>query len=359
MIPEPHTTTLGPGDRLGRYEILHALGVGGMAEIYLARITGIESFERRVALKRMKPSLARNRSYQMMFLDEARLQALLHHGNIAQAHELCFDGESYFYAMEYVRGLDLRRLMRRCWANGIPFPADHAARVAIETAAGLHAAHEAIDHDGTPANIIHRDVSPANILLSMDGCVKLIDFGVAKAARRQTETDAGQAKGKVSYMSPEQCRGIEVDRRADVFALGIVLWELTVGRRLFTGKTDYEILDNIAFVRVPAPSAVVAGYPLELEAIVMRCLALDPARRYPTAEALQLDLESYALRTRLCPSSASLGGFVRAMAMRPAVRLELEIVGTPSEQTPVFDATAFDDRERVARPIRAPTLRGW
>lgn len=355
----PIRTSLKAGTRLGRYEILRPLGIGGMAEIYLARIAGIEGFERRFAVKRMRPEYARTAMYQGMFLDEARLAAQLQHSNIVQAYELCFDGITYFYAMEYVHGLDARRLMRRCWANGIPFPPEHATKIAIEVCSGLHAAHESTGPDGEPSNLVHRDVSPANILVSLDGCVKLIDFGVAKVRRRQTETGSGQLKGKVSYLSPEQCRALPVDRRSDVFALGIVLYELTVGRRLFTGSSDYEILDAIANTRIPLPTQVVDGYPLELEAIVMRCLAHDPARRYDSAQALQLDLENYAMRTGLFPSSVTLGFFVRSMAERPAVRRELEVVDSQTGATPVFDATAFDDGARVARPIRTPTMRGY
>jgi len=319
-------SSLRPGTRLGRYEVISPLGAGGMAEIYLARVRGIEGFEKQVALKRLRPELATGREYQTMFLDEARMLAPLSHANIVNAHELAFDGETYLYAMEYVPGMDVRSLVRMCQVRGTSLPESHALRIVVEACAGLHAAHE--------HGIVHRDVSPANILVSRDGCVKLIDFGVAISPQRETVTGTGAAKGKVGYMSPEQVRNEPLDRRSDLFALGTVLWELTVGRRLFAGDSDYETLDAIARGQVPSPGDLVDGYSIELEAIVMRCLQQVPARRYQTAQALQLDLERYALHTEQSLSAVGLGHFIR---------------------TTVSGQTKLDDDERVARPIRRAT----
>lgn len=308
VLAEPEF--LPPGARLGRYEIVRELACGGMAEIYLARTAGIGGFEKLVVLKRMLPQYARSASYRTMFLDEARVAASLDHGNIVQTFDIGVEGDCYFFTMEYVRGADARALMRRCWRAGVELPLPHALKIVIDAAAGLHAAHETMGPDGLPAGIVHRDVSPSNILVSDAGCVKLIDFGVVKAARRQTETRSGEVKGKASYMSPEQCNADEVDRRSDVFSLGIVLYELTTGRRLFTGKSEYAIMDDVAKVRVTPPSARDAAYPAELERIVMTCLQRDPALRYQTAQELLLALEQFA-RTHEVPLSAvALGRFV-------------------------------------------------
>jgi eukaryotic-like serine/threonine-protein kinase len=317
------------GSRIGRYEIVGALARGGMAEIYLARLRGIEGYEKLVALKRMLPELSRSAAFQGMFLDEARLAARLDHGNIVQTYELGWDGDSYYFTMEYVAGDDVRRLMRRCWAAGFDFPLEHALKIAIDAAAGLHAAHESTGPDGLHAGVVHRDASPSNLLVSFDGCVKVTDFGVAKASRRQTESRIGQLKGKVSYMSPEQCRGLPIDRRSDIFTLGIVLYELTCGGRLFTGKSEYEILHEVATGAIPPPSGRARGYLPELEEVVMRCLARQPDDRYQTAAQLQLELEAIARHYVLETSSLALGQFVRTMFPRRYERWRSLLVSRP------------------------------
>jgi eukaryotic-like serine/threonine-protein kinase len=185
----------------GAYEVICQLAVGGMAEIHLARALSIEGFEKQVVIKRMRPELARSRSYQIMFSDEARVAASLCHGNIVTAYDFGFDGETYYLIMEYVPGVDARRLLSRCLQAGFHLPLEYALKIVIDAAAGLHAAHETLGPDGCPAQIIHRDLSPSNILVAFGGWVKLTDFGVAKAARRRTATRTGQLKGKASYMS--------------------------------------------------------------------------------------------------------------------------------------------------------------
>src|SRR5688572_29826451 len=227
---------LAPGTRLGKYELIQRLAVGGMAELYLARCTGIEGFEKLVAVKRILPQYACNEEFVSMFLDEARLAATLQHANIAQVYDIGQTEHGLFFTMEFVRGADARELLKSAMRSGDDIPLDRALTIISGAAAGLHAAHEKRGVDGEPLGIVHRDVSPANVLVSFDGCVKVIDFGVAKATRQQSQTRVGTLKGKIAYMAPEQCLGEPVDRRCDVFALGIVLYELTCGQWLFEGE---------------------------------------------------------------------------------------------------------------------------
>jgi len=304
---------LAPGTRLGRYELLKRLAVGGMAELYLARSTGIEGFEKLVALKRILPQYATNDEFVDMFLDEARLSATLQHTNIAQVYDIGQTPEGLFFTMEYVHGKDVRDLLKRSVRRGQPIPLEHSLSIIAGAAAGLHAAHEKRGPDGRPLGVVHRDVSPANVLVSYDGCVKLIDFGVAKAARNNSQTRVGTLKGKVSYMAPEQCLGEPVDRRSDLFALGIVLYELTCGRRLFQGETEFAIMRRIVGEDAPLPSEVCADFPPGLEAIVRKALARDPAVRYQNAQELQLAIESFARLHGLVLSAVRLGGYMREL----------------------------------------------
>ncbi len=304
---------LAPGTRLGRYELLKRLAVGGMAELYLARSTGIEGFEKLVALKRILPQYATNDEFVNMFLDEARLSATLQHANIAQVYDIGQTPEGLFFTMEYVHGKDVRDLLKRSVRRAQPIPLAHSLSIIAGAAAGLHAAHEKHGPDGRPLGVVHRDVSPANVLVSYDGCVKLIDFGVAKAARNNSQTRVGTLKGKIAYMAPEQCLGEPVDRRSDLFALGIVLYELTCGRRLFQGETEFAIMKRIVGEDAPPPSQVCADYPPGLEAIVRKALARDPAARYQNAQDLQLAIESFARLHGLVLSAVRLGGYMREL----------------------------------------------
>lgn len=304
---------LAPGLRLGRYELIQRIAVGGMAEIYLARATGIEGFEKLVVLKRILPQFARNSEFVAMFLDEARLSATLQHPNIAQVHDIGQYGDSYFFTMEYIRGEDVRSILKAAIAARKRVPLANALTIITGAAAGLHAAHEKRAIDGTPLEIVHRDVSPSNVLVSYDGAVKLVDFGVAKAAQRQTETAAGTLKGKVSYMSPEQCRGKHIDRRSDVFALGILLYEMTLHRRLFRGDSEFEIMTKIVNEDVGPPSAIVSKYPAALEHILLRSLRRDPNERYSSAQEMQLELEEFARSHGLALSAIGLGAYMQEM----------------------------------------------
>jgi serine/threonine protein kinase len=304
------------GTRLGRYELIRRFATGGMAELYLARtggVAGLGGFEKIVALKRILPQYAQNEDFVRMFLDEARLTATIQHANVAQVYDIGKCDDALFFTMEYVHGTDLRSVLHTLVKRGQTMPMADALTIAIGAAAGLHAAHERTASDGTPLGIIHRDVTPSNVLVSFDGCVKLIDFGIAKAERRTTETRAGTLKGKIAYMSPEQCLGEPLDRRSDVFSLGIVLFELSTGTRLFPAENEYAALRQIVDHDAPSPSSRRAEYPPELETIVLRALRRNPAQRYPTAQALQIDLEEFALSLGLKTSTAHLGAFMRAL----------------------------------------------
>jgi len=327
---------VGDRERFGKYEILRRIAVGGMAEIYLARAVGIEGFEKLVVLKRILPQYADNEEFVQMFLDEARVAATLHHSNVVQVYDIGSVDGQYFLSMEFLHGQDGRQLMKACATRHAPLPRQNALAIAIGVLAGLHYAHERVV-DGRPLDLVHRDVSPQNVFVTYDGGVKLLDFGIARASSRLSETRGGTLKGKIAYMSPEQCAGFPLDRRSDIFAAAIILWEMTVGRRLFTGSSDFEILRKVKEEDAPSPSSVISDYPRALERIVMKGLARDRDQRYATAEEMQIDVEEFARAERLAVSPVQLGRFVREL-FRP----ELDAwqaaersgqVGDPAPQT--------------------------
>jgi serine/threonine protein kinase len=283
--------------------LLGHLATGGMAEVWLARQLGMQGFEKIVVIKRARPELTDVETTEF-FLDEARLVATLEHPNIAQVYEIGFVNGSYFFVMEYVDGADLRRLIETALSRQRWISLGDALYIISHVCTALHYAHEKRDLDGRALHIIHRDVSPSNVLISHDGAIKVCDFGIAKAHNRKSEdTQSGVLKGKFSYMSPEQCQSQPIDRRSDVFSIGILLYELTTLSKLFRGKSDYALIRKIIDDPVPPPSARIPGYPRELEAIVMKALAKSPADRYPTAQALQVDLEGFAREHKLAMSS--------------------------------------------------------
>ncbi len=284
-----------------------------MARIFIARTKGIGDFERHVVLKMILPERATDKQSVDMFLDEARLAAALNHQNVAQVFEVGQEGGNHYLAMEYVHGQDLRAVLAKAGQVGVRIPTELALAIVAGAAAGLHHAHDRRAQDGTPLGIVHRDVSPSNIMIGYDGAVKLLDFGIAKASARSVETQSGIIKGKFAYMSPEQCRGREVDRRSDVFSLGIILYEITTQHRCFRADSDFDTMHRIVTGDVVRPSRLVAGYPAQLEKIVMTALCTDPTRRYATASALLEDIEAFAKQARLSPSTMALGRFMREL----------------------------------------------
>ncbi len=330
------------GSTASSYEILAKLATGGMAEIFLARHANAAGVERYVVLKRVLRERATDAGFVRMFLDEAKLAAQLQHPNIAQVYDIGKLGDSYFFTMEYVHGETVRALLHRSHALRKPIPIGTALTIAAGAAAGLHHAHERIGHDGKPLGIVHRDVSPSNLMVSYEGHVKLVDFGVAKAATASVETRSGTVKGKIAYLSPEQCRGRGVDRRSDLFSLGIVLWELLTVERLFKHPSDFETMASIVNDPSPPPSSRRPDVPPELDALVLRLLAKTPEERFQTADELLEAIEQVAVQAHSALSTAQLGRFVRELfGQRPEPWVELraaeqhsDIVTVTSEPVP-------------------------
>ena len=288
----------------GRYVLQYELGAGGMANVYLGCLTGPAGFERLVAIKRIHPHLVEDPRFVEMFLDEARIASRISHPNVCTVHDFGEAAGAYFMALEYLSGVTLQRVIRDAATTPgtigtVPFQG-LAAYVAHEAAEGLHAAHETRDGDGTPLEVVHRDVSPHNIFLTFGGGVKIVDFGIAQARRRIRATATGALKGKLAYMAPEHASGGTVDRRADVWGLGVVLWEMLTGTRLFKKTNEMATILAVRSMPIPRVSAIAPSVPAELDRIVARALCRDPDDRYPTARELARDLAGF-LQTGTAP----------------------------------------------------------
>ena len=285
------------GTRLGRYELLVPVAVGGMARVWAARLQGQLGFSKLVAIKTVLPHLAGDPEFSHMLADEAKIASGTRHPNVVEIYELGEENEIFYVAMEWVYGDSLSQIFR---ANGgssgltLPLEARIAARIAADAAAGLHAAHEMTDDDGRALHVVHRDVSPHNVLVSLDGNVKVTDFGVAKLVGAMHQpTSAGQLKGKVAYMAPEQADGAPVDRRSDVFSLGCVLYEATTGQRPFRGDGDHQVMQELLKGSFLPPSQVARNYPVDLERIVVRAMSRKPILRYQSMDQMRLALEEW------------------------------------------------------------------
>ncbi|RMD97690.1 MAG: PEGA domain-containing protein [Deltaproteobacteria bacterium] len=289
-MPQQEQSALGIGC-LGKYELLRKIASGGMGEVFLARQVGEGGFEKILAIKRILPHLTEDETFVRMFLDEARTSARLNHVNIVQIYELGKEAGVHFIAMEYVHGLDLRRILDRQREAGAVLPPALSLFVIREALTGLHYAHRQTTLDGTPLGIVHRDISPQNILVSYEGEVKIADFGIARAANRISEATGGMLKGKIAYMSPEQVAGKEMGPASDIFSIGIVLYEALTGKRPFEGKTSLEILQAIRRAEVSPPSTIEPGLPPQIDEIVCRALARSPEDRYPDARTMALALQ--------------------------------------------------------------------
>jgi serine/threonine protein kinase len=287
------------GVTFGKYEIIRRIATGGMAEIFLAREHQIEGFERPVVIKKVLPQFAKEKDLIQMFLQEARTAALLEHTNIVRIYGLGQEQSIFYIAMEYVHGETLAEVWKRGVQQKKLLPLPYTLQLIADAAKGLDHAHKKKDLSGRPLQIVHRDVSPQNVMVSFDGVVKIVDFGIAKAANKLQSTNAGIIKGKFAYMSPEQARGEHVDARSDIFALGILLYELTTGKRLFRTPSDVQTIQKVANAEVLAPSARIPQYPKGLEQIVMTALAANPAERFQDAKAFSDALESYLRERRI------------------------------------------------------------
>ncbi len=296
----------------GRYVILGRLGTGGMADALLAMLQGSMGFQKPVVLKRMHASLGRDSHFVKMFLDEARLAARLGHANVVATSEVGEQDGHYFIAMDYLEGVSLDRVARKYIHEGLEVPLGLLLRVLCDCLEGLHYAHELRDYDGSPLGVVHRDVTPSNLFVTSIGVAKVLDFGIAKASTQDEATRTGMLKGKLAYMSPEQFYDAPVDRRSDLWAMGVVIWEMVTGRRLFKGANDAQTYRNIMGAEVPPVATYRADAPREIDTVIARATARDRNHRYSTAEQMRVDLET-VLRSRLGNTShAEVAAEIRA-----------------------------------------------
>jgi len=295
----------------GKYLLLERVNVGGMAEVFIAKAFGVEGFERILAIKKILPTMAEDQEFITMFIDEARISVQLNHANVVHIHELGKYDETYFIAMEYVAGRDVRTILERYRRRSELMPTHQAVFIASKMCEGLDYAHRKKDARGQDLGIIHRDVSPQNILVSYEGEVKIIDFGIAKAANRMQKTQAGILKGKFGYMSPEQVRGMPIDRRSDIFAVGVILYEMLTGEKLFVGESDFSTLEKVRNADVPLPRQLNPDIPPGLEKVLLKALAREPEDRYQWASDLQEDLMRFLLSGEAMYSGKQLSNFMK------------------------------------------------
>jgi len=273
-----------------RYKVLERIAAGGMAEVFRAESAGLEGFKKLVAIKRVLPHLSEKKQFIGMFLDEARVGAHLSHSNCVQVFDIGVGDNTYFIVMEFVDGSDLKGVIEHRRSIGQPIPVEEACLISVRICEGLAYAHELTDGKGQSLHIVHRDMSPPNVLLTRHGEVKIVDFGLAKANSQLEKSEPGIIKGKFSYLSPEAAQGMSVDPRTDVFAVGIILWEMLAGRRLFLGESDLETVRLVQKAEIPPLRQFNPKIPAELERILHKGLAADPAKRYQTAREFGRDL---------------------------------------------------------------------
>jgi eukaryotic-like serine/threonine-protein kinase len=305
-----------------RYTITERVDQGGMAEVFRGVAESLQGFKKAVAIKRILPKLSRNKKFVSMFLDEARLSLHLQHANIVHVFDIGIAESAYFIVMEYVDGANLKSIVEYFRTHGRRLPVSHTLYVMLEVCKGLAYAHNAEDPEsGKPLGIVHRDISPPNILLSKMGEVKLVDFGLAKATSQIAQTDPGVVKGKFSYLSPEAASGLNVDQRADLFAVGILLWEMLTGRRLFYGETDYQTVELVRQARIPAIQPLNPDVDPDLEAVVRRALARDPRDRFQQAADLQDAIAQVLFSRGMKVTSRDIANLVRtAVAEKDTAR---------------------------------------
>jgi serine/threonine-protein kinase len=343
---------LSPGMVLGRYELLLPIAQGGMATVWAARQRGSRGFQKTVAIKTMLPTLSEDPQFEQMFLDEAALAAKIHHPHVCEILDLGEQDEILYIVMEWIDGEALSVIHKAARKNQTQLPIRLVLRMLTQACSGLHAAHELRDENDIPLQLVHRDVSPQNILVTYDGIVKLVDFGVAKAmGRAGGETSAGQLKGKVPYMSPEQARGGMVDRRTDIFAMGIVLYKMATGLHPFMGENDLVTMKNIISRPLLPPRVKNPSFPAEVEQVLLKCLQKDPEKRYQTMAELGAAIERAT--AVIGPGDEDLGTFVRTLMgergakrraeVRDAVRAADERFATGTHQAVVVPPQTVHD----------------
>ena len=307
-----------PPANLGKYRLIAELGQGGMADVYLAMVAGPtgSGFTKLAVIKRLRPNLVEDPEFVAMLVDEARISARLNHPNVVQTLEVGFEHEEYYLAMEFLDGQPLHRVQRRAARTGTVFPRELACLVVADVLSGLHHAHELADYDGSPLGVVHRDVNPQNVFVTYDGTVKVVDFGIAKAAGRVAETKHGVVKGKVRYMSPEQALGSAIDRRSDIFAAGLLLWEAATGKRFWGEMHDLDIIHALVTGDFdPSPRSVDPTVPAELDAMCRKALSSPSELRYATTGELRDELEAF-LSESLVSARRRLGALVAGMFVK-------------------------------------------
>lgn len=334
-----------------------------MAEVFHAEVESVEGFKKEVAIKRVLPHLSQNRQFIEMFLDEARLSLKFNHANVVQTFSIGTSDNTYFIVMEFIHGVNIRKIMEYFGQSGQLMEPAHAAFVINEVCKGLSYAHALGGPDGKPLGVVHRDVSPPNILLSREGEVKIVDFGLAKATSQLESTDPGLIKGKFAYLSPEAAHGIEVDKRADIFAAGTVLWELLTGKRLFKGDTDYDTVMNVRDASIPPVSSVNPRVPREMDGILAKALHRDIHNRYQDASEFGSELMKMLFAKQMLVTSYDIAGIIKMIveAEPQEVSREVDIIDRLIEDE-LMRLTSVEDGETPfgegAKPILTSELSG-
>jgi len=350
-------------DSQQRYRVIEKLESGGMAEVFRAESEGLQGFRKQVAIKRVLPHLSSKKKFISMFLDEARLSAQLSHSNCVQVFDIGVGDSAFFIVMEFVDGANLKAIIEHLKKTGKDFPVEAAVHISLEICKGLSYAHELTDPNGVPLHIVHRDMSPPNVLITKYGEVKIVDFGLAKANSQLEKSEPGIIKGKFSYLAPEAAMAQEVDARTDIFAVGIILWELLAGQRLFLGDTDFQTVKKVQAAVVPSISQINKRVAPELERIIARALARDPAQRYSTARDLGQELSKFMFRNGVPVSTFDIANLVQgAMKERQRHRpMQASIIDKLIEEA-LFEFTSLTDDKAApgggARPLDTSTIQG-
>jgi len=348
-----------------KYRVIKKFDAGGMAEVFIADAVGAGGIIKRVAIKRILPSLAENKKFVAMFLDEARVATLLSHANIVQTFDVGESESAYFIVMEFVDGASLKGLIDYRSERGKLIPMGAAIKFIIEACKGLDYAHNAVDYRQKPLNIVHRDISPPNLLISVRGEVKVVDFGLAKAASQLEETDPGVVKGKFSYLCPEAIQGLTVDHRADIFSLGIILWEMLTGKRLFYGENEYQTVQLVERCHIPAISVLNPSVPQVLDDIIFKALIKDRDLRYQHAADFADALTSFLFSSGLKATSGDIAALVREFQGQGTARSdgEANLADLLVEEELLAGFTLDDQASALdAAPVEAGEAidtRGW
>lgn len=326
--------------QFGKYQLLDKIAVGGMAELYRAKLTGVQGFEKLIAIKKILPNLSEEENLITAFIDEAKLAALLHHENIVQIYDFGSMDDQYFIAMEYLFGKDLRTIRQTAKKRDMPLGMENILYIIARICAGLDYSHNLKDLQGQPLNIIHRDINPQNIFITYEGQVKIIDFGIAKAANHNSKTRENLIKGKLAYMSPEQANGQRIDHRSDIFSTGIIFYELLAVRRMFEGETLH-VLSLVREAQYDPPEEVIPNLPAKLNNILKKALAKDPEKRYQSAGDMLADVEECAFELSLRPNTRNFAQYLKDLFEEEFVEEELALWA----KSKIFEAGESETKE--------------